>query len=286
LRFVVALRGYWPARGLIRTGHALAAKSLFRPGAETRDALRADALTSLAQLCWWLGEFTEARGHGMEALAIAEELGDAGLQASSSMVLSYSHGGMGDLAGAGRHAQEALRFARDANDVVRQSDALVALADFHFESGDLARARDLYEQAMALRSELDLPARQGLVAISLAEVAIAQEERGSAKHWLRKAAALAVETRSHYIGHHVIERCATLAAAGEEWSLAVRWFSASAHLRQMTGLSGKTMGQTQRRVAFERASVALGRVAAGDAERDGAALSYEQALEEVETWLD
>lgn len=101
---------------------------------------------------------------------------------------------------------------------------------------------------------------------------MAQEERGAAKNWLRKAAAMALRTRSRYIGHHVIEQCAMLAAVGEEWSLAVRWFSASAHLRQVTGLSGQTMGQMQLPATLERASAASGLVATSEAERNGADL--------------
>jgi predicted ATPase len=285
LRFVVALRGYWPARGLLRVGRNVAVEALARPGAQTRDALRADALTALTQLCWLLGEFTEALGHGEEAMAIAENLGDAGLMGWASMALSYVHGALGDLAAAGHHAQAALRFARSAANAVLEGDALVAVADFHFESGDLALARERYEQAMAARSRLDLPAREGLVAISLAEVAIAQGQPSAARDWLRKAAVLAVRTRSRYIGHHVIEQCAALAAAGEEWSLSMRWFSASAQQRQATGLSEQTMSHTQRLATLGRALSAMSFAAAGEAERSGVALSYEQALEEVGVWL-
>ena len=201
------------------------------------------------------------------------------------MALSYVHGALGDLEAAGRQAQNAVHLARSTQDAVLESDALVAVADFRFQSRDLPSARELYEEALAVRSRLDLPARQGLVAVSLAEVALAEEEQGSARRWLRKAAALAFRTRSRYLGHHVIEQCAALAAAGEEWSLAMRWFSASAHLRQATGLSEQTMSQKQRCAALGRVSNALAYVAAGEAERGGSTLSYEQALEEVKAWL-
>ena len=286
LRFVVALRGYWPARGLLRVGRTIAVEALARSGAETPDALRADALTALTQLCWWLGEFTAGLGYGREAMVIAKELDDASLMGSAARTLSYVHGALGDLAAAGRHAQDAVHFARSAHNDVQESDAMVVLADFHFESGDLTPARELYEQAMAVRSRLDLPARQGLVAISLAEVAIAQGQPTAAKDWLRKAAALAISTRSRYVGHHLIEQCAALAATSEEWLLAMRWFSASAQQRQATGLSAHTMSEKQRIAFLGQASSAMSFAAAGEAQRCGGALSYEQALEEVRAWLE
>ncbi len=285
LRLVLALRGYWSARGLLRMGHDLTVQALACPGAETRDAVRAQALTMLTQLCWWLGEPMTALVHGQEAAAIAEELDDSHLRGWALIALSYVHGALADLQTAGHQAQEALGIARSANDAVQISDALVAVADFHFESGELPAAKALYEEAMALRESLALPARQGLIAISLSEVAIAQGDTRLARHWLRKAGDLALETRSRYIGQHLIERCAALAAETAEWPLSVRWFSASAKQRQSTGLSDQTMSQKTRSPALERAVSAIGPAAAAEAERSGAALDYDQTLGEVQTWL-
>jgi len=285
LRFLVALRSYWPARGLLRVGHAIAVKLLSRSGANKRDALRTDALLVLAQLSWWLGEFKAALQQGQEALSIAEELGDLGLMGWASMSLSYAHGALGDMVAAGRFAEDALRHARSTNNDVQLSDALVAVGDFRFESDDLDRARELYEEAMTIRRQLGFPARQGLVAISLTEVAIAQHRLDVANAWLRQAADLAVETQSRYIGHHAIEQCAALAAATEEWRLSVRWFNASARQRQATGMSEATMSHRQRTAALERAMSAMGPTAAADEAREGDALSYEQAMAEVARWL-
>jgi predicted ATPase len=285
LRFLVALRSYWPARGQLRLGHAIAVKLLSRSGADKRDALRADALIALAQLSWWLGEFRAALQQGQEALSIAEELGNLGLMGWASMSLSYAHGALGDTVPAGRFAEDALRHARSTNNDVQLSDALVAVGDFHFESNHLDRARELYEEAMTIRKQLGFPARQGLVAIGLAEVAIAQHRLDVAKGWLRQAVDLAVETQSRYIGHHAIEQCAALAAATEEWRFSVRWFNASARQREATGMSEATMSHRQRTAALERAMSAMGPTAAAEAGSEGNALSYEQAMAEVAAWL-
>lgn len=286
LRFVVAMRGYWSARGLLRIGHDATVEALARPGAEKRNGLRAQALNMLTQLGWWLGEPAAALSHGQESLSIAEELHDAHLMAWALMALSYVHGALSNLPEAGRDAQEALRLARQGADGAQISDALVAVADFYFESGDLLRAKSLYEEAMALREQLALPMRQGLVAISLAEVALALKDAASARRWLRKAGALDVDSRSSYIGQHLIETCAAMAAATEEWSLCVRWFSASARQRRSTGLNDQAMSEKQRDVALDRAIEAMGPAAAAEAERQGATLGYSQTLEEVQVWLE
>ena len=107
-----------------------------------------------------------------------------------------------------------------------------------------------------------------------------------ARRWLRKAGALALETHSHYIGQHLIEKCAALAADAGEWPLCVRWFSASARQRQSTGLSDQTMSKKQRDAALDRAIDAIGPAAAAEAERGGAALGYAQTLDEVRNWLE
>jgi predicted ATPase len=286
LRFVVAMRGYWSARGLLRIGHDLTVRALAHPGAMERSVLRAQALTMLAQLCWWLGEPAAALAHGQEGLAIADELGDTHLMGWAMLALSYVHGALGDPVAAGRLAQDALRLARSAEDDPQISDALVAVADSCFESGELPRAEALYVEAMALREQLALPVRQGLVAISLSEVAMAQGQTQSARHWLRKAGALARETHSTYIGQHVIEKCAALAGDTGDWPLCIRWFSASVRQRQSTGLSDQTMSRKQRSAALDRAIASIGADAAAEAERKGSALGYAQTLDEVRNWLE
>ena len=154
-----------------------------------------------------------------------------------------------------------------------------------FKTGEIDRARGLYKEAMALREQLQLPARQGLVAVSLSEIATIDGQLAAARQWLQKAAALALQTQSRYVGHHVVEQCAALAAADKEWSLGLRWFAASATQRQASGMSELTMSHKQRLDALERARGALGPRAAAAAQRGGSTLSYEEALEEVSEWL-
>lgn len=285
LRFVVALRRYWSARGLLLIGHDLGAEALTRPGAQRRDALRARALIAHAQTCWSLDRAREGRAHAQEALDIAAELGDQALRGRALRTLSYLHGALGELEAAGQHAHEALRLARSAGDPIDLCDAMVAVADHHFESGELARSAEIFEEVLALRRQLDLRVEEGLTAVALADIAIELRQPERAAAWLHEAHELALRTGSRYVGHHVIERSAALAALKEDWRVGLRWFSASTAQRRSTGLSEKTMVYQQRVAALQCARSALDPRTAAQAEDDGASLAYEETLEEVQAWL-
>jgi non-specific serine/threonine protein kinase len=285
LRFVAALRRYWSSRGLLSLGRELARRALDRPGARGHRQLMVHAHSSVAQLCWWLGEPAVGLPHGRVALDIATEIGDIARQSGANRVLSYLCGAMGDLAAAGKHAQASLELARRLGDRFAICDSLVAVADFHYESGELAKAEALYREVLSVRHELEHREGEGLAAVSLTEVAIQRREPAAAGDWLRRALALVTQTHSRYLGQHVIEQAAALASLTADWSACLRWFAASAMQRKTTQLSDATTSQRQRSTAMAAASGALGNHLRDQAEAGGRALGYEETLTEIEAWL-
>jgi hypothetical protein len=174
--------------------------------------LRADALISLAQLCWWLGKFTEARCHGQEAMAIAEELEDGGLKASAAMVLSYAMGRWATCQGPVDMPKMRFALPETPPTSLRPERRVGSpRPDFTFVFGPTWHARsrvsknELGHGAAFPRSIL--PARSSLVAPSASPKSPSPRRSGGVgvRMAARMAAALAVETRSRYIGHHVIE---------------------------------------------------------------------------------
>jgi predicted ATPase len=285
LRLVIAVRRYWLHRGLLAVGRDVTERALARAGAQARDPLRCRALCVLAQLCWRLGQSERALMHAKEALDIATDVDDERLRCRASLALSYTHGEIGHHAEARRLAQEALHLARAAGDEVDVCDALVAVADHRFESGDVGGAAPLFEEVLDLCHRLNDAVGQGLAVLALAEIDVELQRVDAARAWLRQAAALAQQIDSRHIGHHLIERCASLATLAGEPAIALRWFSASSRQRQLSGLSEQTIFVRQREVSLRRAASALDAAGASQARQAGGALGYAQTLGEVRAWL-
>jgi non-specific serine/threonine protein kinase len=285
LRFAIAVRRYWLHRGLLKVGRDITERALSRPGAQVRSALRCRALCVMAQLCWWIGQPDQSLSHADQALSIADEINDLRLRCRAQLALSYAHGQIGHHGAAGQHAQEALRLARESGNGADLCDALGALADHHYESGDMEQSAVMYAELLRLRrSRTDLVG-EGLAALALAEIDIELQRTESARSWLRKVADLTQQTQSRYIGHHLIERCASLASFTGQAALALRWFSASSKEGHVSGISEQVMSVKQRHAALQRARATLDAAGIAQAEHDGGALDYLQALEEVHAWL-
>jgi len=285
LRFAIAARRYWLHRGLLKVGRDITERALSRPGAQMRDALRCRALCVLAQLSWWMGQPDQALLHAGQALRIAEEIDDLRLRCRAQMALSYAHGQLDHHGEAGQHAREALRLARESGNGADLCDALCALADYHYESGDMEQSASLYAELLQLRRARTDMVGEGGAALALAEIDIELQRAESARSWLRMVAQLAQQTQSRYIGHHLIERCASLASLTGQAALALRWFSASSKEGHVSGISKQVMSVKQRSAALQRARAALDAPGIAQAEIDGVALDYAQALEEVQAWL-
>ena len=285
LRFAIAVRRYWLHRGLLKLGRDITERALSRPGAQERDALRCRALCVLAQLCWWMGQPDQTLSYADQALSIADEIDDLRLRCRAQIALSYAHGLIGHHGAAEQHAQEALRLSRESGNEADLSDALVALADHHYESGDMEQSAVLYAEVLQLRRARTDKVGEGGAALALAEIDIELQRTESARSWLRKVEDLTRQTQSRYIGHHLIERCASLASLTGQAALALRWFSASSREGHVSGISEQVMSVKQRNVALQRARAALDAAGIARAEHDGAVLDYAQALEEVQAWL-
>ncbi len=76
LRIASALGRYWYNRGRWTEGRELMKEILALPGAERRDASRAQALAWTGWIALWQGDFDEAWALNQESLSIRRELGD------------------------------------------------------------------------------------------------------------------------------------------------------------------------------------------------------------------
>ena len=197
LRVAASLGRYWYTRGRWTEGRALMKAILALPGAQARDAFRAQALAWTGWIALWQGDLVEAWTTNQEGLSIRRELDDRmGIAQSlnnlgaiaqergefresrvfyeESLAIRRAAGNlryqavslhnlgelclrMGLLDEARAYNEEALQVRRQVGDVMGVADSLNALGMVAECSGDLARARRCHEESLANRQEREDP---------------------------------------------------------------------------------------------------------------------------------
>jgi predicted ATPase/class 3 adenylate cyclase len=285
LRLVSSVWRYWLNRGLLGLGHRLTVEALARAGARERTPARCRTLFDAGQLASSMGRYVEAQGYLEESLTIARELGDKGRIAALYQTLSLVSLGQGDVAGARLHLGHALASARELGDKRRIAAALNALAQLHRLEGQLDTAEPLYDQVLSLARELGDSESIAIALLNLAMVSIGRSSADRAQSILREALSIAEEVGSKPAGQSVLEVSAGLGAAREEWERAGRFFGAAEAQTTQSGLHRDPADEAFLAPLIAEARKVLGTEAFATIEAAGRALSYDEAMAEVRTWL-
>ena len=155
LRFCVALRGWWRARGRFAEAELAHSRSLDACG-DGESALRARAFESRADIALWVGEFAAAEAYATEALALAEEVGDQRTAARARRDLGNAIA-FTDPPAARAELARAADLARAAGDdralvLAKQTTVLT-----HLYQGQHAHATRANEEVAALAERLGDP---------------------------------------------------------------------------------------------------------------------------------
>ena len=281
LRFVIALRHYWGARGLLGLGHEIGAAALSRAPAQGLDLERCAVLATVAQAAHWMGRHDEALQHVEQQLVLAQRLGDQ----TQISIGYYLRGDLmrhrGELAAAEAAYQEAVAAARRCGDERRLGNALTGLAA-------VAAHRGLHDEA-ALRSEELLALRRkqphrfglGVALLNCAGAAINLRRTDAAQAYLHEAWMLATSVQSRYLTQALISLAASWAALAGHWALAVRWVAADAEQRRELQMPADPVSAQEQQDDVERARKQLGDAALAAQTRIGAAMSHNETLAEV-----
>jgi len=286
LRLASAVKRYWIFRGLMELGHRLTVEALKRRGADKRNFHRCRVLFDAGQLGCWMGNYREAQSYLVESLDIAREIGDKAMVAKVLQPLGMAVQGLGDLITARRYLEEALALAEEAGDKREIAGAFNALAQLHRMQGHLDRSEPLYARVVSLARELG---DGDLIAIGLLNLAMVAIGRGSSDRvepMLLEVLGIADEIGSKPAGQSVLEVSAGLAALREEWERVGRLFGAAEAQARQTGLHRDPADEAFLSPLITKAQTALGADQFTTAESGGRALSYEQAMIEVRTWLE
>lgn len=286
LRLASAVKRYWIFRGLMELGHRITFEALQRRGADERNFHRCRVLFDAGQLGCWMGNYREAQSYLVESLDIAREISDKTMVAKVLQPLGLALQGLGDLVTARGYLEEALALAEKAGDKREIAGASNALAQLHRMQGHLDMSEPLYNNVVSLAREL---ADGDLIAIgllNLAMVAIGRESSDRVEQMLLEVLGIAEEIGSKPAGQSVLEVSAGLAALRGEWERVARLYGAAEAQTGHTGLHRDPADEAFLSPLITKAQTALGANQFATAESGGRALSYEQAMVEVRTWLE
>jgi predicted ATPase/class 3 adenylate cyclase len=285
LRLVYAVSTYLHNRGLLALWHRLAAEALARDGAQERDLGRARGLFDAGQAWYYMGRYEESRAHLKESLAIAREIGDKAMAARVLQPLGLASQGLGDSAGARGYLEEGLALARELGNRRELAAAMNALAQVDRMEGRLDTAEPLYELVVALARELGDRESIAIGLLNLAMVSIGRGAGDSARSMLLEVLAIASKIGSKPAGQSVLEVSAGLGAVCAQWQPAARFYGAAEAQAGQTGLHRDPADEAFLAPLIAKTRQALGLPAFTAAEAEGRALSYDQAMEEVRSWL-
>jgi tetratricopeptide (TPR) repeat protein len=286
LELVHAIELYWSYRGLLELGQRVTVEALARAGAQQRTHSRCRALVSAANLSYWMGQYSDARGYAEEALAIARELGGEARLAGVLRILGRMAQSQGDLGTARAHLEESISIARQVGDPLLLAGALNPLAELRREEGDLEGAEPLYAEALALRRALGDSSNVAVNLLNLAMIAIAHDAGDRARPMVLEAVVIAEQTGSRRMGQAALEVAAALGAALGQWDDAARFYGAAERQLEEMHIRRAPVDAESLAPLMARVRDALGAPAFAEAEAAGRAGSYEKAMAEARTWLE
>jgi tetratricopeptide (TPR) repeat protein len=185
LRLARALWRYWSARGRLIEGRSWLERALTLPGvAEAPLSVRADAHNALGNLLGDSAEYTRARRHYGEALALRRKLADSDGIAGALNNLGIVATWLGDYDDALARYRESLQMWREQRDAFGMALALSNFADVHLAQGDFDGARQYQEEALRLREQVRDAGGSAYSIYSLGEIARLRGDSAEATRYL------------------------------------------------------------------------------------------------------
>ncbi|HKT23336.1 MAG TPA: tetratricopeptide repeat protein [Terriglobales bacterium] len=318
LRLSIALFRFWDMREHLTEGRARL-ETIVQLVGDDYPRERAQIWTFLGALTTSQGEFATAHGYLSQSLSLYEELGDKWGIGTALNALAVNARDLGDYATAQKIFEKSLAFWRAASDRVSTARGLHNLAnvlrvrgdysgahsaareattifeelgdhsgaawsinlegDISSEQGNITAARELYQRALSLFREA---ADRWGCARSLTDLGVIYSDRGDYSSALQAyAEALQIFVD---LGHRrglarTLEGYARLALAQGQPKRALKLAGAAAHLRSLVGAPLRHAEQEKLNEALAPAWNALGKPAGEEAWAEGAAMTFEKAIQ-------
>ena len=286
LRLATALGDVLRERAHPRMGRAIVERALKRPGVPASGTASAHALALMGDFATDIGEWQDGTPYLRQALAAARDAGDLYWTLRATRKLGENIADGGDVELGKKYLEDAVVLGRAHGGHYEVSAALGGLGEIARIEGRVDDAARCYEEALAVSRELGYGMSNLL--LNLAIVANEREDYLLAGRYVREAAAEITSQfpRSRFDEIWLPEHAAALAASVGDGSFAARMLGA---LDAACGESGHSLQVADVRFLMtrvERARSELGETAFAEARDAGRALSLEQAIGEMNAWIE
>lgn len=286
LRLAAALGPFWDYRGHLTEGRAWLGRAL--DPAKTGDvppALRAQATYELGVLALYQGDYDLAEQQLTAARTAWHTLGHRSGLAWALMFLGGVAEYRGDDEAAWPQYEEARALFVDAGDAVGTAVAINNLADTAYRRGDYAEADALARAALVVSREAALPIQIAMVLITVTETASALGDEARAIAALRECLTVARDLGYHFGIADVLAGVASVAVAAGSPLRAARMLGAANAFTGRIGAPRLTHQALYQR-ALDATTAALDATTFATAWTAGAALTFDEALDEARDILD
>lgn len=240
VRLVFSLRPYWINRGQLSMGQRASIDLLTRPGLQARNLMRCRALAGAGQMCFFMGQDSEARAYLAESLTIARENDDKPWIARVLQPLGMACLGEGDMDCARAYLEEAVELAHGLSNKHELLAALNALAMLHRLKREFQPSETLYREALLLARAQGDEESVAIVLLNLSMALMHQDKTMSTDEnvprMLLEALEIAVISGSNPVGRSALEVGAGWAAVQQRWQEAAWLFGAVQAQMHKTGL--------------------------------------------------
>lgn len=278
--------GFWLCMNYFELGTPILSDLLARPEVASWNPVRFHGVATAAFLSYHRGRYPDAKRYAQEAVAIARQLAEEQLVASSLVLLGEACHGLGERAEALRHLREAAMFARRAGDPLVSWATVNTLAEVLSSDGDRDSATPLYEEAFGIARTVGSRNLIIVGLLNLARVALTGSDAGRGGALLREALPIFEEMGGERNLHILLFFSAGLASLHGEWERAARFVGASD--RDLERMSMRREPADEAALAPMLAAIrrSLGNVEYAAAEAAGRALQRPQAARELRVWLE
>lgn len=279
---LAAATGYYWGWNSVELGERLARAALEHDTAARPTPAREGTLRALARMSEFRGRYEEALDLAQQALAVARSLGAPLALAWALNAVGSALGTLGRFEPALRAKQEALALARGLDDGVLLFTVFNNLASHQHRAGQLEEAERCYREALGLARRHAGRVGKVVVLDNLIRVLVALGKLDDARQCAIECLPLA---RQEKVGVDLLEATVGLAARRGDHGVAARFWGAAD--RQLLAWGYRHEPGELEHIAplLADARRMLGDVAFADAEAAGRALGFEQALGELEQWL-